>query len=278
MRLSKLSLLAALLAVASPSVASDLDHAPAPMIAPPAEVTTRARLEQQQEAQATRTVARDEVIERFGRAYPDGLKVAFYYNRRFSDRVSDWVSSERFVIAGAGSGTEGGQRRDGRGRITMQAEHSRAPATAHAAPVTEIQAGFLATLRDVSVRLLDPGAIARLTDADLEDGTFTRGAPDGQRLEMRALREHAEVLVELQALPAKGNEDARFRLRILNVADGSIIAVLETNALPPEEEYPSRWVAGDGGFTKERPALTLREVGDELALITMLELSRGKSN
>lgn len=275
MKVLQAGLALAVCAVALP-VAADRDHAAGEMVAPPADVTTRAKMLERDEEQGLRTMSREEVLERFRSAHPEGLRLAFYYNQRFSNRISDWVASERFVIGAAGSSSkqapEGDTREQGQGNVAMQAERRRAPAAGGPSPATELQGAYVSAMRNVGVRLVERGTMMRLTDASLEDGTFTRGAPDHQRLEVQALGEHADVLVEIRALDVPSTEKPRFEMRLMDVRDGSLLAVLDTAGVPPEEEYPYQWVATDSGFERDRPPLTLSQVGTELALITMQQL------
>ncbi len=276
MNLMRAGLVLAICAASPPALTDDRDHPASEMMAPPAEVTTRAKMLEEEEEQGTRTMSREEVQERFRATHPEGLRLAFYYNRRFSDRISDWVASERFVVAGTGrrseQGPDGDTAEQGRGNVAMQAERRRAPASAGPGPAAELQGGYVSTMRQVGVRLVERGTMMRLADASREDGTFTRGAPDHQRLEVQALSEHADVLVEIRALNAPTAEKPRFEMRLVDVKDGTLLAVLETGGVPPEEEYPYQWVGTDSGFERDRPPLTLSQVGTELALITMQQL------
>ena len=107
----------------------------------------------------------------------------------------------------------------------------------------------------------------RITDNALEDGTFERLSPDQARLEMRALDQHADYLVVLSEVA----EDD-FQIRVLNVKDGAVTAMVSSNGMPPETEEDRRWVATEGGFEKRERRVSMRDVGKELALQTLAEL------
>lgn len=268
----KRSLMAALLVSLLPMASQAAnDHAPAPMKAPHQKPLTEQDLRTEANA-SQRTESAEAIIERFraglGNTNP---RIAIFWNRAFNDQVSDWASQRRVVVSEQGSVhgriPAGEVSLDGKANAAAQAETRSARRSAPMAPAFDLQAGLVAELARAGATIVDRDAIMRITDNALENGEFSRLSPDQARLEMRALSQHADYLMVLSQVA--GNE---FTIRVLNVSNGAIRAMVSSNGVPPATDADRRWMATDRGFEKRERQVSLRDVGQELALQTLAEL------
>lgn len=247
------------------------DHAAAPMKAAPQKPLTADDLKNEANA-SRRSESADGILERFqqgmGQSNP---RMAIFWNREFNDQVSDWASRRRIVVSGTGSlrgeVPDGDLNLDGESRTAVQSETRSGRHSAAAAPAFDLQTGFINQLTRAGVAVIDRDAIMRITDNTLEDGTFERLSPDQARLEMRALDQHADYLMVLSQVASD-----EFRIRILDVENGSIQAMVSSNGVPPETDGDRRWIATDNGFEKREKRVSMGDVGQELALQVLAEL------
>jgi hypothetical protein len=250
------------------ALAAGQTHEAAPMMAPAQKPLTEDDLVNEANA-PQRSESAKTILDRFtaglGQTNP---RIAIFWNRAFNDQVSDWASRRRVVISGTGSVRgevpEGDLNLDGESRAAVQSETRSGRSSGPAAPAFDLQGGFVSQLSRAGVRVVDRDAIMRITDNALEDGTFERLSPDQARLEMRALDQHADYLLVLSEVAAD-----QFQIRVLNVKDGSVAALVSSNGMPPETEEDRRWVATDSGFEKRERRVSLKDVGQELALQTL---------
>ncbi|GGC65773.1 hypothetical protein [Marinobacter halophilus] len=268
----KRSLMAVLLVSLLP-IASQAgnDHAAAPMKAPHQKPLTEQDLRIEANA-SQRTESAEAIIERFrsglGAASP---RIAVFWNRTFNDQVSDWASQRRVVISGHsglhGNIPDGNISLDGTSQAAIQAETRESRRHVPMAPAFDLQAGVVSQLTRAGATIVDRDAIMRITDNAFENGEFSRLSPDQARLEMQALSQHADYLMVLSQVA--GNE---FSIRVLNVSNGAIQAMVSSNGVPPATDADRRWIATDRGFEKRERQVSLRDVGQELALQTLAEL------
>lgn len=248
------------------------DHAAAPMKASPQKPLTEDDLINEANASQRSESARD-ILQRFAEGMgQDNPRMAIFWNRGFNDQVSDWASRRRVVVSGEGSLNgeipDGDINLEGQSRAAAQVETRGGRGNAPMAPAFDLQSGFVSQLTRAGITIVDRDAIMRITDDALENGEFSRLSPDQARLEMRALGQHADYLMVLSQV--SGNE---FNIRILDVTDGSIRAMVSSNGVPPETDEDRRWVATDKGFEKRDRQVSLKDVGQELALQTLANLS-----
>ena len=249
------------------------DHAAAPMMASPQKPLTEDDLRNEANA-PQRSESAETIIQRFksgfGRSNP---RIAVFWNRDFSEQVSDWASTRRIVVSGKGhlqgEVPDGKVQLDGSGSQAAQAEFRSAGHSGKSAPAFDLQAGFVSQMGAAGVRVLDRTAIMRITDNALEAGDFSRLSPDQARLEMRALGEHADYLLELSQVTGK-----EFHIRVLDISNGAVQTMLNSNGQPPESDKDRRWVATDHGFEKRKHRVTLADVGQELALQTLASMAQ----
>jgi hypothetical protein len=271
-------LLAALLA-AGPALAAD-DHDAAPMMAPADAPMTQEAFDEANEEDDARTASPEDILARFQAAFEgnDNPRMAVFWNSELPSRVSDWRSNRRAVlgISGEAEGTEEGQPTDMEGKVAIsaQAEYRNDQARKQAEETAfALQSGLIETFRQGEATVIDQAMAQRLTDNELEDGTFSRLSPDQLRLQMRALSKHADYVLELTTAP-DFEEEETYRVRVLSVDNASVVAMFESKGQPPEDEREEKWVATDSGYQKKERPVSLKEVGRELALQTMERMAK----
>jgi len=276
--MNKYTALLGLVAMSSTLSFAQQDHSAAPMIAPPqtamSEEQYAASLEEpgRQESEAS-------ILAHFRKAFPNKPRLAVFWNSEFPNRVSDWYNQRRGSIGVSGelSVTGGKDAREEKSRASVagQVEH-RGSATTHSErdnTALNLQSGLIDSFRSAGATVIDQSMARRITDNDLENGTFERASPDQLRLQMRALAKHADFVLELII----GNDylhDGLYQIRVLSVKDASILATFSTEARPPDSEVESAWVVSGSGFDKRERAISAETVGREIALRTMMKMSQ----
>lgn len=255
------------------SLGASQTHEAAPMMAPAQKPLTDDDLIDDRSA-PQRQESADSIVQRFRAAFgSETPRVAVFWNRTFDDQVSDWSSNTRGVVSARGSlkgeVPDGKVNLDGQGQVAAQGEYRSNRRAAPAGPAFELQSGLVSQLNDAGVTVVDRDAIMRITDNALETGDFSRLSPDQRRLEMRALGEHADMLLVFRKLAHD-----KFEIEVLDVRDGAIRAMLSSNGVPPEKDKSRQWKATDHGFQKVEQTVTLDEIGQELALQTLAKLGR----
>lgn len=255
------------------SLAASQSHEAAPMMAPAQKPLTDSDLQNERSA-PQRLESEEAILDRFHAAFDGNTpRVAVFWNRAFDDQVSDWRSSTRGVVSARGSlkgnVPDGNVDLQGQSQIAAQGEYRSNRTTGPASPAFELQSGLVSQLTEAGVTVVDRNAIMRITDNALETGDFSRLSPDQRRLEMRALGEHADMLLVFRRIA-----DDRFEIEVLDVHSGSIRAMLSSNGVPPEKNKARRWKATDHGFQKVEHTFTLDEIGGELALQTLASVAR----
>lgn len=253
------------------SLAASQSHEAAPMMAPAQKPLTDED-QQNDRSSPQRSESAEVIIKRFRAAYGNETpRVAVFWNRTFDDQVSDWSSNTRGVVSTRGSLNgevpDGNVDLQGHGQMAAQAEYRPNQQSGPEEPAFELQSGLVSQLTDAGVSVVARDAIMRITDNALEKGDFSRLSPDQRRLEMRALGEHADMLLVIRKLARNS-----FEVKVLDVQNGSIRTMLSSNGVPPEKDKARQWKATDHGFQRIEQTITLNEIGQELALQTLAKL------
>jgi hypothetical protein len=224
------------------------------------------------------------VVGRFDPAYAlkGSPRIAVYWNRQLSDRLSQWNSTDRVVLEerAAVSGQRTGPAAE---RVDVQAQGERDAALTRqgmgqearrAGPGEpwewEFQNGFLDPFMRARARIVDRAAIMRITAA----GTQTRvGRPrtlDAAPVEVDALRGLADLFVEVLLTPSPQMPGGQEFLAVVkDVNTGQILAhVNSRNAmqrLSPRRDY----VATSRGFEPRDTPPPLRDLASNLAINVM---------
>lgn len=253
-------------------VAASTSHEAAPMMAPAQKPLIENDLQKELFA-PQRQESAESILNRFRASFGSNKpRVAVFWNRAFDDQVSDWNSNSRSVVSARGTLTgeipDGKVDLQGASQAAAQAEYRSNRNRAAASPAFELQSGLVSQLTEAGVTVVDRDAIMRITDNALETGDFSRLSPDQRRLEMRALAEHADMLMIFNRLTERA-----FDIEVLDVNSGAIKAMLSSNGVPPEKQKAHQWKATDHGFQKIEQTVTLSEIGEELALQTLAKVA-----
>ncbi len=258
-----------------------------------------------------RVVAQD-TIDRFASLYAGQgrPRMAIFWNRGFSDRLSQWFSVRRKVVTATkettgrdtraqggggvniqvGEGTTGpdagaGERGDvdlrEEARIVGEVQHLRTERHSTAmsgARLWQFQDDFLGPLMDAGVRVVDRDTVMRLTAADQRD----QRDPNLQHVETDALRGYADMLVEV--LLQGTSKGPVFRVAVKQIEDGRLVA----NVVSPRrdrEDYDEEAEFGIGkydatrwGFMEDEEAKrVLSKYAHKLAINVMESLIRSWS-
>lgn len=277
-RFRPLALLLAGCAITTAAGAAE-DHEEAPMMAPADPPMTEDAFNESNREDG-RTASPEDILARFRTAFEgsDTPRIAVFWNRELPARVSDWRSNRRVVlgISGEAAGTEKGEPTDIKGKVAIgaQAEYRDDRAREQARETAfALQSGLIDTFREGEATVIDQALAQRLTDNELEDGTFSRLSPDQLRLQMRALAREADYVLELTTAPDFEDEET-YRVRVLSVKDASVVAMFSSTGQPPEDEREEKWVATDSGYQKKERPVSLKDVGRELALQTMDRMAK----
>ena len=232
----------------------------------------------------------------FRRAYrrAGSPRLAVFWNRVFSDGLRDMQADRRIVVKASDASASGGadkafsaRRTD---RVAVKSETRRAD-DARASPVSEIgefrfRTGYLQPLIKEGASVIDRAAIMRLTDAARRLADSAVPADDRQLIETAALRDHADLLIQIALSPsAESRTGAFFHVSMLEVETGRIRASFFHDGTFPEPQKapPGKvWKTVRGGYIQvteerpepDRPKVDLERMGRVLAEQTMLALSR----
>jgi hypothetical protein len=136
-----------------------------------------------------------------------------------------------------------------------------------------LQSGLISAFKQGGATVIDQAMAQRITDNALEDGTFERASPDQLRLQMRALSQQADYVLEL-VVGSEFDRDGLYQVRVLSVKDASLLAVFNTDGKPPGSEDQHTWVVADSGFEKRDRPQPMSATGKEIALHTMAQMSQ----
>jgi hypothetical protein len=223
-------------------------------------------------------------VERFQPVYAShgSPKIAVYWNRALTDRLSQWVADRRLVLTGQfavmgerqGVGGDVSGKVAGSGEKTLSAERLERDPARPGGPSEpwgwEFESGFLDPLMRAGAQVVDRAAILRLTAAKTTGtGVGGAGMPDPQTIEIRALQGYADVLVEVLVSPApQAPGGYLINATAKNVNNGILMA--HVNSQQATRGSTTReYVATSRGFEmRERPP-EVRRVASDLSLAVM---------
>ena len=231
----------------------------------------------------------------FRRAYRDSgsPRLAVFWNRVFSDGLRDMVANEQIVIEATSAKATGdadkafSERETD--RVAIRAE-TRRDDGARRSPVTEIgefrfQAGYLQPLIEEGAKVIDRAAVMRLTDAAHRQSDAAVPLDDRQLVETAALKDHADLLIQIALSPSIESETGVFfSVSIVEIQTGQIRATFfhDGTFSPPTKAPPNQvWKAVRGGYIlvtedqeEEETKIDLEQMGRILAEETMIALAR----
>lgn len=221
-------------------------------------------------------------VERFQPVYArqGSPRIAVYWNRTLTDRLSAWVADKRLVLTGQFAGMTDRPGGDGAGKVAASAERTLSEqrlerdSARGGAPSEpwgwEFENGFLDPLMRAGTQVVDRAAIVRLTAAKTTGtGVGTVGMPDPQTIEIRALQGYADVLVEVLVSPApRAPGGYLINATAKNVTNGILMA--HVNSQPTAGGGTTReYVATSRGFQQIERAPAVHRVASDLSLAVM---------
>ncbi len=226
---------------------------------------------------------RSAILQDFHEAYRrvGSPRMTVFWNRMFSDRLSDMESEFRLVhdtvvrTTGSGEGSETSRHGESSLFFEKRKDDKR---SAFSEPADfRFEADYSRPFLEAGTRLIDRNAIMRLTHArGVADKEPVRGSDNRQLLETKALQGFTELVVQLLMTPSASSKiGAAVQVKVIDVASGEVKAAFFSDA-DFREEATSKWVAAKGGYVRVTEG---REAGGEgiggrLALRTMSELVR----
>lgn len=220
---------------------------------------------------ADRAAAQDKLRADFTQAYVKAAKprIAVWFNRELSDRVEEWVTPVRIknVIV-----HKNGDVQQLESSLQVRDDNDTARPSEDEDWVWAFEDGFDRPLLDGGVNLVDRTMILRLSGADA--GTDADKTAALKRIEVSALRTHADLMIELLIKRAPDSKSGyNFRAKVVDVASGRVLAMVNAPDLKPGA---GSFVTTDHGYerpsAKGAPAVT--EVGNLLADEVMKRLTR----
>jgi len=217
-------------------------------------------------------------------------RIAVYWNRILSPELADRPSASLTIrdqaeeelrerdgsasdeLRKGGDTKEVGWTRNGTARITVAGaprdEQSRR--AMQEADDWAIQGAFVRTIADSGARLVDRSTIVRLTQYRDRAGEEA----NRKTLEMAALSDHAELLLEVQVTrDAKTFSGWGFRVELKDLRDGMLMTSIYTAAQPANAASTS-FRTTDRGFERVTIDPTPADVGHELAIQVMADLAK----
>ena len=224
-------------------------HPAMPMLAEPADPDTN---------KADQLKLRDDFAKSYQRE--SSPRIAVWFNRELSDRVEEWVTPVR---ARGALINDKGEVRD----IEASVQFRDGNDTSRDLPGEDwawaFEDGFDRPFLDQGVRLVDRNMIVRIV------GASNGGDPDKtvalKKLEIDALRGHADLMVELLIKRAPGSKSGyNYRAKVVNVNTGRVLAMVNAPDLAP---VAGGFEATDKGYERKglNGAPAVQEVAGLLA-------------
>lgn len=200
-------------------------------------------------------------------------RMAIYFNRELSDEVEEWKTPIRVETALVNSKGELVQAETS---VHYRADNdNRRGSTTSSDMSWAFEDGFYNAFAQQGTRLVDRRMMLRLAAAKRPENAKAMVAR--QHVEMSALRDHADLLVELlvQRNPSAPS-GYNFRAQATNVKTAQVVAMVNASEIDPLQ---GRFVAGQNGYerakmsgTSEEIKLVGRQVAEELmkALATQI--------
>lgn len=230
---------------------------------------------------------RADILSDFAAAYrkQNEPKLAVFWNRVFSDRLSQWIAGERLIATDKldlqAEVSEGGESRSleieagsaSAGYLQISAPEARRPGLGALADA-EFEGGVIEPLLEAGVVVIDRATIMRLTEANTRRREGSGRVPDAQAVETEALKGYADYIAEIAMLAdAEAPYDTAFRVVVKHVMSGRIVANFVTRG--EESGTADGWRAGPQGYIREADSpLGTGDVGRKLAYDMMSALER----
>ena len=199
------------------------------------------------------------IIDRFAAAYAtrNRPRLAIFYNREFSDRLSQWFGVSRVAVTESRDDRLSGEVEKTAGKVDLKGRSSGTVAVGRQDRLTDprrrglegvvgwrFETAFSKPFLEAGARLIDRAAVMRLTAAD------STGAHGSQRIETKALTGYADILVEILfeefTSEDTGVRQSIFRVTAKNVNTGELVT--QILAEPKDNETKRKYVGSSYGF------------------------------
>lgn len=226
-----------------------------------------------------------QLINGFGQSYQRqrSPRIAIFWNRAFSDQLSQWSASERIVTTtrGAVAGTLLDKKVDlTGGDLTATMNEGRLPDNPrqqmNELAAAEFESAFMSPFFNAGTKLVDRSAVMRLTRHQERSQAGSDQVADSIAVETAALVGYADLLTEILMINSLGAPSGvRFRVSLKDVKTGQVVVSFVTAAKPPQQISKREWVATSEGFSEKPPTPPgAADVGRQLALETMNALTQ----
>lgn len=228
------------------------------------------------------------VREAFRRFYQQAgsPRLAVFWNRSLDDQLQEMEADSRVVV----SRTTARRSDDGGTLSTNTSENETSVSVetrknARTSPLSvtagwRFRSGFLGPFVEEGAKMIDRDLIMRLTAASRGLDRPFRPVRDRQLIEMLALKDHADLLIQIVLESAgESKSGALFHVSVIDIKKGQILGSFVHDATFAKETRGSRkWKAIRGGFVEvehaESPKADLERMGRVLASQAMVVLSR----
>lgn len=199
------------------------------------------------------------IIDRFAAAYAaqDRPRLAIFYNREFSDRLSQWFGVSRVAVTERRDARLSGEIEKTEGNVDLKGSSSGTVGVGRQDRLTDprrrgldgvagwrFENAFSKPFLEAGVRLIDRAAVMRLT------ATGSTGAHDAQQIETAALTGYADILVEILfeefRSEDKGERKTIFRVTAKNIKTGELVT--QILAEPKDNETKRKYIGTRDGF------------------------------
>lgn len=199
------------------------------------------------------------IIDRFAVAYAaqNRPRLAIFYNREFSDRLSQWFGVSRVALTEKRDARLSGELEKTEGKVDLKGSSTGTVGVGRQDRLTDprrrgldgvagwrFENAFSKPFLEAGVRLIDRAAVMRLTAAGSTE------AHDVQQIETAALTGYADILVEILfeefRSDDKGERTTIFRVTAKNVKTGEIVT--QILAEPKDNETKRKYIGTRDGF------------------------------
>jgi hypothetical protein len=226
----------------------------------------------------------DRVARDFRAAYVrrHSPRIAVFWNREFTDQLSQWIGSQRVVVASQGSVVGGyGSRKlalKGSEQSAVYAE-SRQPDNPRQQmaelPAAEFETGFMEPFIAAGAKVVDRAATMRLARHKERGELGTDQVADPINVETAALVGYADLLAEVLMIHSPDAPlGVKFRVNLKDIKTGQIVQTILTPAKPPKSGEREWEATSEGYAEKPEPPAMPDKVGRQLAFETMTAMAR----
>lgn len=225
----------------------------------------------------------------FNNAYSNVGKprMALFWNREFSDRLSQWVAFRRAVSSGSttiegplfGTGNAANIQKSETAQTEVLVQDQVRGGLGDELTNLRFESAYVEPMQSAGAIFIDRATIMRLNQSHTGKQQGVGYRPDKQAVETDALVGYADMIAEILMTP-DGREDSplgmAFRVKITDVRTGQLVLSFLSQGMHEDDtDKPAQFVTTSTGFARKAPEPPKPEdVAHRLALETMVMLSR----